>query len=165
MPEGVGAIQHVGRRGAQRTQHSPAGEEVPNQSLARRNERVGEHVPRPSLECTLPERVRDIGGAFRSELEIVLERNGLSVEQERRLRASVEDSVDERYKPGAELREGPVPLPIPVRMHQEPDIEVLFRLSDRHTAESAGVASRLQAAIPCALRPLPRFHAQPFRLV
>ena len=106
MPERVGAIQHVRRRRAERPQHATTREEVPDQSLARWNERVGQHVPRTGLELTLPQR----RAKCRTRARAGLRDSPRARRPGRRggtgpRRRPVEDFVDQGDESGAELRE------------------------------------------------------------
>src|SRR5687768_342455 len=171
MPERIGTVEDIGRRGAECSQHASAGEEVPDETLARGNQRIGEHIPRTGLDRALSQRAGNVSRSFGSEFEVVLEDDGLPIEQKGAPRYTLEHFVDQRDKPAAELGEGPVPFPIPVSVDQKPDrqepglgepklgaprlgeprLGVLFRPPGRHTAESAGTTSRLQASTRCAL--------------
>src|SRR5437773_5230159 len=96
---------------------------VPNDRLARNEEEVRENVPWADEQAIgFDERLdaRDVGGTL---LEIVLDRDGLSIEGERaEVRVALEDveeAGDHRHEPRAVALEALVPLAVPVRVRDD----------------------------------------------
>jgi len=90
--------------------------------FARRQQGVRLHIPRADRDAPagtqLAQRVRTCG----PDLEVVLEYDGLPIEQEAVARISLtelENAIDEVDEPRPEVLEGPVPLAIPMAVRHE----------------------------------------------
>ena len=116
MTERVGTVEHRRRRGAQPTENATAEKEIAHESLAARNELVGEDVPRAGLESACLQQRGELRCTLRTHLEVVLENDALTVEQEALAVSGrmVEQLVDERDETLAESNEWVIPLAIPV---------------------------------------------------
>ena len=126
VAEHVGEIADAhGGVTAQRRGASEAVLEVPHDGLARDHELVHEDHPRPHLQPTGLGQRAQAGFGLGSHCEVVVDHRGLPVEEEpgeRRIaleqREEVVDQVHELHTIALERR---VPLPIPVRVGDDPD--------------------------------------------
>ena len=121
MAERIGTIENRRWCRAQAAQNPASSKEISHDGFAARNELVGQDVPRTSLETAGGEQRRELGRAFGSDLEIVLEHDGLTIEEKTLAVAGrmVEELVDERDETLAESNEWMVPLAIPVRVRDD----------------------------------------------
>jgi hypothetical protein len=121
VPEGVGRVA-LARDRADRLAHQPAEEQVADVGLAGRQQGVGLDVPGSDRDASLRAAPSELVPAAGPDLEVVLQHDGLAIEQEavaRVLGAQVEDAIDQVDQTRAEVLEGPVPLAVPVGMADE----------------------------------------------
>ncbi len=122
VAERVGDVADVHAR-AERARRRAAPRQVADEGLAADEERVGEDVPRPEGEAALRNEALDLLSTLRPHREVVLDDDGLAVEQEAlevwtllQNRQEVVQHVDE---PDAEVVEREVPLPVPVAVRYD----------------------------------------------
>ena len=109
-----------------RTSDSPDGIEL-----------VGEDIPRPDLQPTVAHEPRDSRALLGPDPEIVLEQDGLTVEEEAaKIRGgveAVEQVVDGGDEAGHEGGAGKIPLPVPVGVRDEMDGEPGHRIGSQYS--------------------------------
>ena len=129
MPERVGAVEDRRRLTAQAAYGSAAGQQVADERLATRDQLVGKHVPRTRFQAAVTQECRELGGTFGPHLQIVLEQDGLAIEQEALAvcRGIIEQLVDELYQPLSESLRFVIPLAIPMRVGDDVDLERIVR--------------------------------------
>ncbi len=111
----IRAIQHRRRFGTQVTHSAGAGQQVAHQPFAAGNQFVREDKPRTGFEPTPAQRRTQFRGALGSDAEIILEHNGLPIEQKAGAGGRViEEFIDEWHEPLPESFGRVVPLPVPV---------------------------------------------------
>ncbi len=119
MTERVGRVEHI-EPASQTSGVGGTGEQIADQRLTRWNELVRQHVPGPDLQSAGPHRRRRGFRLLRTNAEVVLDQDGLTVEEKRsKARLPTEpfqDVVERGDKAGQEFGAGEVPLPIPVGM-------------------------------------------------
>jgi len=105
VAERVGRVQHV-QPPAQPLGVGGTEEEVADQRLPRGDELVREHVPRPDLESPRLDESLDLRVAVGARLQVVLEEDGLAVEQEAAVPGigveSRDQIVEHRHEPRVE---------------------------------------------------------------
>src|SRR3989442_8941752 len=98
-------------------------EEIPDQSLARRDLLVGKHVPGAQLQPSGLDQGAHVTLTLRPGAQIVLDQDGLAVEQEAAVRRiglqSLHQVVHDRNETGLECGARQIPLAIPVRVRDE----------------------------------------------
>ena len=126
VPERVGRVQHV-EPAAQPLGVSRPQQQVPHQGLARRDQFVGEHVPRADLEAAgLHERLH-ISLPLRARTQVVGEQHGLTVEQEAPVAGVRLQSLDQvvqswnQSRLERSARQVPLAIPVGVRDEMEDD--------------------------------------------
>src|SRR3954452_12795923 len=123
VSKGVGRVEHITAT-TEPMRIRLSGEEISNQRFSRGDELVGENVPGTYLKPLGAHQLHDGGFSVRPHREIVLEENGLSVEQKGRagLRGKlVEEIIESGNQAGKKdgLREVPLPVPVGVRDKME----------------------------------------------
>ncbi len=105
-------------RAAVRARRADAGHQVADVGLAADEELVRQHVAGPGEQPPVAHEALDVGAALRADLEVVVERHGLAVEDEVAVVGvaveEVEEGVHHADEAGAEGLEGEVPLAVPV---------------------------------------------------
>ena len=134
VAEHVGEVAH-GHHAAELGGAQHAGLEVAHDGLARDHELVHEALPRTDRYASARDESRDGVGLFGPYLEVVVDDDGLAVEQEPRVReVAVEhrqELVEQTNQADTEHLERLVPLAIPVRMGN--DGHPTFRHPCEHT--------------------------------
>jgi hypothetical protein len=82
MTERIGTVEHRRRLGAQRPERPSSSKQIADERLAGGNQLVGEYVPRSGFELPLAELSTQLGGPVGTDRQIILEQNGLAIEQE-----------------------------------------------------------------------------------
>ncbi|MDX2120151.1 MAG: hypothetical protein SF070_03695 [Gemmatimonadota bacterium] len=120
MTEGVRRVEHPAVRGVERLLVPGADQQVAEQRLPRRNLLVGQDVPGAGNQPAGPHQGRHPLPLLGPDDEVVLEQNGLAIEQEGgEARVGIElgqQAVQQRDQPGAQRAERQVPLAVPVGM-------------------------------------------------
>src|SRR6185369_11609408 len=110
-----------------------AAQQVADQRLAADEKLVGHYVPRTDENAALFNRLPQPRLLLRPDLEVVLEDDGLAVEMEILVVGigieQIEQPIDERDEPEAELFVREVPLTIPMRVRHDVNIEHLYPLT------------------------------------
>ena len=119
VSEGVGLVSDA-HPAAEVGRHAKAELQVANEGFRADEELVGEDIPRAHQDSPRADEPLEALPLFRPDLEIVLDDHHLTVEHKaRKLGIAlkyVEKPVDETHQANAELLEGKVPCPIPVRV-------------------------------------------------
>jgi len=101
--------------------------QVPHQRFPADEKFIGHHVPRPDQDAAAGDRRAQPRFLLGTDLEIVLEDNRLPVEVKVLVRGvaieQIEEPIDQRHQPEAELFVGEVPLAVPVRVRNDVDVE------------------------------------------
>ncbi len=117
MPEGVWGIQNV-QATPQPLGVRCAEEQVPHKGLARGDQFVSEHVPRPNGEAPRAHQSRHSLAAVGAHAQVVLEQDRLSIEEERAVRRICfepgHEVVECGHEAGEERGVRQVPLAVPV---------------------------------------------------
>ena len=116
MAEGVRAIEYGGSHRTETVHHSPPRLEIADQRLAARDLIVGEHIPRPGFDNAALQGIGQTRERLRPHPQIIIEHDGLPIEQERHGPGMVQDGVHQRHQPLPKPLGGVVPLTIPVRV-------------------------------------------------
>src|SRR5437764_1121635 len=125
MPERIGTVEHTDRLGAEARDDAPPLQQVADERFPAGNQLVREDVPRARLEPPLAQQRAELLGALRTHVEIVVEQDGLPVEQKTLAEAwrVIEELVNERDEPLPEALDGEIPLAIPMRVGDDVGVE------------------------------------------
>ena len=125
MAEAVGQVADRRRRRAVPLAHGPPVQQVAHERLRADEELVGQDVARAGLEPTLDQQGAEAALHLGADLEVVLEQHRLAVEGEAVLGTGFERRdrlVDDLGEADAEVLERQVPLAIPVRVRNDPEV-------------------------------------------
>jgi hypothetical protein len=125
MAERIGTIEDRRSRRTEPREGSPPSEQVPNERLATRDELVREDIPGSCFESTVPDECRERGHAIGANGRVVVDEDGLPIEEKARraIWRLVQELVDERDKALAKALEGVIPLPVPVGVRDDVNVE------------------------------------------
>ncbi len=122
MPKQIGQIADGHRRAELRRDSMPA-LEVPHQRLAADEKLVRHVVPRANQYPALGDESSQSRLVLGSQLEVVLEHDGLAVKVKVSIVGlrlhQVEQPIDETYEADAKLLKGEIPLPVPVGVRDD----------------------------------------------
>jgi hypothetical protein len=121
MPERIRAVQHRWRRGSERAHRATSREQIADESFSAGNQLVSEDVPGTSLDTSVLQRGGDVRCALRSDVEVVLQHDGLPVEEEAAVARTVQNLVDQRDELLPEAFGRVIPLAIPVGVGDDVD--------------------------------------------
>ena len=111
--------------------HPPPFDEIPDVGFAAREHLIGGDITGTDDDAARPDVTLDPAGVLRSQLEVILENDGLPVEHEGNIIGfgveDVENPVYELDQQERETRHREVPLPVPVSVRNEHYLELSLR--------------------------------------
>ena len=151
VTEGIGRVQHV-QPSAQPLRVSGAEQQVSDEGLTGRNQLVGQDVPGTDLEAPGFHQRLDLAVALGSSAQVVLDENGLPIEQEAAKSAvrlePFQQHVEHCHEPRVKRGARQIPLAIPVGMwDQMKDV--------RRHGSSFEMSARLDRCTCATRRPRP----------
>src|SRR6266576_2839817 len=118
----IGRVQHV-EASAKAFRIRGAEQEIADERLRRRDQLIGQHVPRTDLQAARLHERLEVVLALGTRAQVVLKQYGLPVQQEGAKTCvglkPLDQVVKHRDEPGLEGRAREVPLPVPVSMGDE----------------------------------------------
>ena len=128
MPEAVRLVAGARRLDPEAAADAAPEQEIAHERLAADEDLVRQHVPRACLQPAGGEKRAQAALVVGTDVRIVLEHHRLAVERERAERLvrfeRVEDAVDDGAEAEAEDLERDVPLPVPVGVRNDEEVEV-----------------------------------------